>query len=69
MKKASRFFGLMLCGITVFGSVACGGTIIDKVRSDREQIYVNVYNGGVGTEWFENLRNEWNANNRLFPTC
>lgn len=63
MKKVSRFFGLILCGVTVFGSVACGGVIIDKVRTDREQIYVNVYNGGVGTEWFENLRNEWNANN------
>lgn len=66
MKKASRFFGLMLCGITVFGSVACGGKVIDKVRTDREQIYVNVYNGGVGTEWFDNLKNEWNAQNEKY---
>lgn len=66
MKRLAKILGVAMCGVTILSSVACGGKVIDSIRSDREQIYVNVYNGGVGTEWFNNLKNEWNAANEKY---
>ena len=43
--------------------VGCGGEVVEKFDSNKTQIYVNVFNGGLGIAWMEDLKNQFNAAN------
>lgn len=66
MKNSRKLLTLALCGLMTLGATVgtgCGPKIVEKIDADKTQIYVSLYNGGLGTQWFEELRTEWNANN------
>lgn len=44
----------VILGLFTFGATGCGGLFIDggeEIDTTKTQLYVNNYNGGVGTEW------------------
>ena len=41
----------------------CGGKVVESYDEDKTQIFVNVFNGGLGTEWMYDLRDQFNAVN------
>ncbi len=59
MKKLTKtFLSFILCGVSLFGTAACGGVINpddgesgEGVDSSKTQLYVYNYNGGYKTEW------------------
>lgn len=74
MKKLTKAIVIVLSAITMFTTVACTGTpagpgpntgehVPDK---NKIQIYVDVYNGGTGVQWIEDLAAEWNATQTEF---
>ncbi len=69
MKNSKKLLSLALCGVIAFGATAgvgCGPKVIQGIDKNKTQIYVSLYNGGLGTQWFEDLRKEWNANNSKY---
>ena len=61
MKKFVKASAALLLATMNF--VGCGGTVIEKFDGNKTQIYVNVFNGGLGIEWMEDLKNQFNAAN------
>ena len=59
MKKFVKASAALLLATMNF--VGCGGTVIEKFDGNKTQIYVNVFNGGLGIEWMEDLKNQFNA--------
>lgn len=69
MKKFTKLIAIALCGILSFSTLsACKpkGQVIDGIDPNKTQIYVGLYNGGLGTQWFDKLQKEWNANNDTY---
>lgn len=61
MKKKITAIALMLCAL--MSTTACGGTVVDDIDESKTQIYISVYNGGIGYAWIEKQAKAWNATN------
>ena len=61
MKKKITAIALMLCAL--MSTTACGGTVVDDIDESKTQIYISVYNGGIGYAWIEKQAKTWNATN------
>lgn len=71
MKKGKKISMLGVCVLFALTSmlVGCkglGGTVIQGIDKNKTQIYVSLYNGGLGTEWFDRLAAEWNKQNEKY---
>ena len=54
---------MLLTVLMVIPSVACFGTVEEELDSTKTHIFVKVFNGGMGTEWMEDLKNQFNSVN------
>lgn len=61
MKK--QIISMVMASGLLLGATACGGTLVDEIDKNKTQIYVSVYNGGVGYDWIEKQKDAWNATN------
>lgn len=64
MKKQNKIFALAMATLMVGSSLAaCGGT---QVQDDdkRQSVFINVFNGGYGREWLDDIVADYNAANR-----
>ncbi len=69
MKKFKKLLSIALCGAMLLGAtsaIGCQPPVTDGIDPNKTQIYVALYNGGLGTKWFDSLRKEWNANNEEY---
>ena len=70
MKKSSRVTVIGLTAIMGLSAVGCGGTPATESSAsfdpNKTQIYIDVYNGGTGVKWIEDLAAEWNATQTEF---
>lgn len=56
-KILSFIISCLLCGATLFSATACQPTPDgEAVDINRTQLYVGIYNGGFGTEWFTEVK-------------
>ena len=62
MKKFMLTIIAVLLSITCCLS-ACLGEVVEEIDKNKTQIYLGLYDGGVGTSWMNRLVKEWNANN------
>lgn len=53
MKKGKRIVTLLMAGILTMTSAGCGAKKTADVENDKTQLYVGVYNGGVGENWLK----------------
>ncbi len=57
MKKKILAIGLaLMLSLSVF--VGCGGEV-EEISEDKTQLYVGIYNGGVGKDWLTALKKEY----------
>ena len=67
MKKSIRATVVSLAAVMGLSMAACSPEKIDPTGSaggideNKVQIYVEIYNGGTGTTWIEEMASEWNA--------
>lgn len=69
MKKTKKILSIAVCGLMAFSTVVsfgCGPKVIEGIDANKTQIYVSLYNGGLGTNWFDDLKNQWNAGNEKY---
>ena len=73
MKKIIRTTVVGLATLMGLSMVACGPEKYDPTGSgsggidkNKTQIYVDVYNGGTGVQWIEDLATQWNATQTEF---
>ena len=71
MKKMNRVTVMGLTAVMGLSFVGCGGTPMTSNNEvtfdpDKTQIYVDVYNGGTGVKWIEDLAAEWNKTQTEF---
>lgn len=53
MKKAKKLLALLLAGVTIMSATGCGAKKVEDVESDKTQLYVGIYAGGIGDEWLK----------------
>lgn len=51
-KNTAKFLTLAMAAVTLVGTTGCFGTPAGQKR-DGKEIVVSVYNGGLGTDWFD----------------
>ena len=61
MKKLLSMALVASVGITCL--TGCGGTVVEEFDESKTQIFVNVFNGGLGDEWMQDLIKQFNDNN------
>ena len=71
MKKWQRVTALGFTAIMGMSAIGCGGEPADQSSGasfdpTKTQIYVDVYNGGTGVKWIEDMAAEWNATQTEF---
>ena len=57
-----KIIAVIVCLLVMLAS-GCGGTTTPGIDPNKTQIYILVYNGGIGTQWIEDLASEWSAQN------
>lgn len=63
MKKTKALFAVALAGVCALSCLSGCGETIQEIDTNKTQLYVSLYNGGAGTDWFNNMASEWNAQN------
>lgn len=70
MKKTIKVMAICLSALISLTAIACKGTPVlpdqPTIDKNKTQIYVDVYNGGTGVKWIEDLAREWNATQTEF---
>ena len=62
MKKAlNKLILLILVIATMLSTVGCKPEVVEEIDKNKTQIYVSIYNGGYGTEWFNMLKKDFEA--------
>lgn len=63
MKKlATIFIALLVAMVSMFGGlIGCNREEVEKVDSEKTQLYVGVYNAGFGTEYVKDLKERFEA--------
>ena len=62
MKKfIAILLSLVVCFGTMLGVTACGDTEDEEIDKTKTQLYVGVYNGGLGTEWAKKVKTAFEA--------
>ncbi len=54
-------FALVLGGVSLL--TGCKGNVIEKIDPNRTQIYVSVYDGGYGTDWLTQIKQQFENDN------
>lgn len=60
MKKT---ISLALATVSALATFASCGTVTEKFDPNKTQIFVNVFNGGFGDDWYKDLKTRFNAIN------
>ncbi len=66
MKKVWKGIGATALAVGMIFPTACGGEVVQKIDKNKTQLYISVYNGGVGTKWISDLAKEWNKTNEKY---
>ena len=70
MRKTIRITVVGLATVMGLSMVGCVGKPVDpnqpSIDPNKTQIYIDVYNGGTGVKWIEDLATEWNATQTEF---
>ena len=66
MKKTKALFAVALAGVCALSCLSGCGKTIQEIDTSKTQIYVSLYNGGAGTDWFNKMASEWNAQNEKY---
>lgn len=62
MKKfIAILLSLVVCFGTMLGVTACGDTEDEEIDKTKTQLYVGVYDGGLGTEWAKKVKTAFEA--------
>ncbi len=71
MNGAKKYLRGTLCvtaAVVLFGAAGCqmGEVIGPEIDKNKTQIYVSAYDGGNGTDWLQDLADEWNEGNATY---
>ena len=59
-KNAVKFITIALAAVTFVGATGCFGTPAGGGQNrDGKEIVVSIYNGGLGTDWIEPVREQF----------
>ena len=62
MKKfIAILLSLVVCFGTMLGVTACGDTEDEEIDKTKTQLYVGIYDGGLGTEWAKKVKTAFEA--------
>ena len=64
MKKITALLGATVFACAAFGGCDMGSSATEKIDKSKTQLYVSVFNGGIGTKWMDSIEKAFEEANK-----